>query len=253
MRTLRGTGKPELLANEMKRYKLSIVAVTETHLAGEGEMPLDEEGKYIILFSGRQDGQNVEGVELALSSQARAAMRHHQSVSPRIMIAEFLTQVGPLMIVVVYASIDQASNEEEDKFYKDLNCVVSRGHGHVMVMGEFNASVSDKLYGVVCPYGLGSRASDIGEKLVSFACANGLCVTNTFFPHKRIHQATWYLPDPSRAPSLKDCILVKPRLMALVLYTREFRGADNDSDHRLGVTSIRLKLQQKRKEKRRRH
>ena len=32
-------------ANEMKRYKLSIVAVTETHLAAEGEMPLDEEGK----------------------------------------------------------------------------------------------------------------------------------------------------------------------------------------------------------------
>ena len=250
VRTLRGTGKPELLANEMKRYKLSIVAVTETHLAGEGEMPLDEEGKYIILFSGRQDGQNVEGVGLALSSQAQAAMRHHQSISPRIMTAEFLTQVGPLMIVVVYAPTDRASNEEKDKFYEDLNCVVSRGHGHVMVMGDFNASVSDKLHGVVGPYGLGSRASENGERLVSFACVNGLCVTNTFFPHKRIHQATWYPPDPSRAPSLKDYILVKPRLMASVLDTRVFRGADIDSDHRLVVTSIRLKLQQKRKEKR---
>ena len=49
--TLRGTGKPELLANEMKQYKLSIVAVTETYLASEGEMPFDEEGKYIILFT----------------------------------------------------------------------------------------------------------------------------------------------------------------------------------------------------------
>ena len=228
VRTLRGTGKPELLANEMKRYKLSIVAVTETHLAGEGEMPLDEEGKYIILFSGRQDGQNVEGVGLALSSQAQAAMRHHQSISPRIMTAEFLTQVGPLMIVVVYAPTDRASNEEKDKFYEDLNCVVSRGHGHVMVMGDFNASVSDKLHGVVGPYGLGSRASENGERLVSFACVNGLCVANTFFPHKRIHQATWYPPDPSRAPSLKDYILVKPRLMASVLDTRVFRGADID-------------------------
>ena len=175
----------------MKRYKLSIVAVTETHLAGEGEMPLDEEGKYIILFSGRQDGQNMEGVGLALSSQARAAMRHHQSVSPRIM-TEFLTQVGPLMIVVVYAPIDRASNEEKDKFYEDLNCVVSRGHGHVMVMRDFDASVSDKFHVVVGPYGLESRASDNGERLVSLACANGLCVTNTIFPHKCIHQATWY-------------------------------------------------------------
>ena len=81
MHTLRGTGKPELLANEMKRYKLSIVALTETHLDVGGEMPLDEEGKYIILFCGRQDGQNVEGVGLALSSQAWAAMRHHLSVA----------------------------------------------------------------------------------------------------------------------------------------------------------------------------
>ena len=69
----------------------------------EGEMPLDEEGRYVILFSGRQDGQNVEGVGIALSPQARAAMRHHQSVSPRIMTAEFLTQVGPLMIVLCIA------------------------------------------------------------------------------------------------------------------------------------------------------
>ena len=194
----------------------------------------------------------MQGVGLALSSQARAAMRHHLSVSPGIMTAEFLTQVGPLMIIVVYAPIDQASNEERDKFYEDLNCVVSRGHGHMMVMGDFNASVSDKLHGVVGPYGLRSRASDNGERLVSFACANGLCVTNTFFPYKRIHQATWYPPDPSRAASLKDYILVKPCLMASVLDTRVFRGADIDSEHHLVVTSIRLKLQQKRKEKRRR-
>ena len=92
VRTLRGTGNPELLANEMKWYKLSIVAVTETHLVGEGEMPPDEELRKIHLsFSGRQDGWNVEGVGLALSSQARAAMRYHQSISPGIMTAEFLT------------------------------------------------------------------------------------------------------------------------------------------------------------------
>ena len=50
-----------------------------------------------------------------------------------------------------------------------------------MVMGDFNASVSDKLTGVVGPYKLGSRASDNHEILVTFACANGLGVMNTFF------------------------------------------------------------------------
>lgn len=88
------------------------------------------------------------------------------------MTAEFLTQVGPLMIVAVYAPTNQDSNEEKDKFYEDLNCVVSRGNGQVMVMEDFNASVSDKLHGVVGSYGLGSMASDNGERLLSFACAN---------------------------------------------------------------------------------
>ena len=88
-----------------------------------------------------------------------------------------------------------------------------------MVMGAFNASVSDKLHGVVGPYRLGSRASDNSERLVSFASADGLCVANTFPPHKRIQQATWYPHDPSRPQSLKDYILVKPCLMTSILDT----------------------------------
>ena len=66
-------------------------------------MLLDEEGRYTLLFSGRRDGRGVEGVGLALSPQAREALRHHQSISARILTAEFLTRVGPLMIVVAYA------------------------------------------------------------------------------------------------------------------------------------------------------
>ena len=40
--TLRGLGKPEQLASEMKRYKLSVLAVTETHISGEGVLSLEE-------------------------------------------------------------------------------------------------------------------------------------------------------------------------------------------------------------------
>ena len=109
VRTLRGLGKPEQLASEMKRYKLSVLAVTETHISGEGVLSLEEEGGYTMLFSRRQDGRSVEGVGLALSPQAQASLHHHQSVSSRIMMAEFLTQVGPLMIVVVYSRMNQNS------------------------------------------------------------------------------------------------------------------------------------------------
>ena len=212
VRTLRGLGKTEQLAREMKRYRLSILAVTETHLPGEGEMTLEEGGNYTMIFSGRQDESNVEGVELDLTPHARATMRYHQAVSSRVLVAEFLTQVGPLLIVVAYAPTDQDCTEEKDRFYSDLDCVMNNGSGLVMVMGDFNASVSEGVKGVVGPYGLGNRTSDNGERLVSFASTHGLCIANTLFPHKHIHTASWYPPDPSSRPSLKDYVLVKHRM-----------------------------------------
>ena len=60
----------------------------------------------------------------------------------------------------------------------------ARGNRQVLLMGDLNASVSECLHGVVGPYGLESTTSDNSERLVSFACANGLCLTNTCFAHK---------------------------------------------------------------------
>ena len=36
VRTLQGLGKMERLAREMEQYRLAVLAVTETHLPGEG-------------------------------------------------------------------------------------------------------------------------------------------------------------------------------------------------------------------------
>ena len=109
MHTLWGLGKTEQLMREMKRYRLSILAVTETHLQEEGEMVLKEESRYTTIFSERQDEHNMEGVGLALTPRARATMRYHQAVSSRVLAAEFHTKVGPLLSVVAYAPTDQDS------------------------------------------------------------------------------------------------------------------------------------------------
>ena len=71
----------------------------------------------------------MEGVGLVLSPQAQAALRHHQSILARILTAELLTQVGPLMIVVAYAPTNQGNADEKDQFYEDLNCILARGTG----------------------------------------------------------------------------------------------------------------------------
>ena len=96
-------------------------------------------------------------------------------------------------------------------------------------MGDFNATCGESVKGVVEPHALGSKTSSNEEKLVYFASAHGMCVT--VFPHKRIHQHSWYPPNPKAQASLKDYILVRQRLRPSVLDTQVFRGADLDSDH----------------------
>ena len=45
-----------MLAGEMEHFRLSFLAVTETHLSGEGEMVLDESRGHCMMFSGRKMG-----------------------------------------------------------------------------------------------------------------------------------------------------------------------------------------------------
>lgn len=103
-----------------------MLGVTETHLTESGQMVLDEVKGYKILLSGRQDGKAAEGVGLALAPQSWAALRHYQAVLPRILTAEFLSKVGPLFVVVVYAPTNQSNIEDKDNFYCELESVMTR-------------------------------------------------------------------------------------------------------------------------------
>ena len=172
VRSLQGLGKMEQLAGEMERYKLTMLAVTETHLPGEGEILLDEARGYKMIFSGRADGRKAEGVGLAFSPHAWNALRYYEAVSPRIFKVEVLTRIGPMTILVVYAPTNQTSEEVKEQFYTDLDGVMTKTNGLTMVLGDFNASVGDSVPGVVGPHGLGKETNDNGERLVEFASAH---------------------------------------------------------------------------------
>ena len=116
MHTLRGLGKSHQLTAEMQCNRISIMAVTETRLSEAGHLMLDEEKGYRLVFSGRKNETTLEVVGIALNAHAWAALRHYQAVSPRILTAEFLSQVGPLMIVVVYAPTEDSSEKTRNSF-----------------------------------------------------------------------------------------------------------------------------------------
>ena len=59
-------------------------------------------------------------------------------------------------------------------------------------MGDFNVAIGETVQGVEGSHGLGWKPNDNMDRLVSFTTSNGMCITNTLFPHNRIHQTTWY-------------------------------------------------------------
>ena len=111
VRTLRGLGKGEQLAMEMERNGLMVLGVTETHLPGTGVQTLHENKEYIMLFSGRVDGGMSEGVGLAITPEARSALRSWRPIASRLLVAEFLTRMGPLAIVVAYGPTENSVSE----------------------------------------------------------------------------------------------------------------------------------------------
>ena len=106
-------------------------------------------------------------------------------------------------VVSVYAPTNQASQEEKDEFYADLQSVIDgvAEEGVLMIVGDFNARVGsserqeeeDKWNDVLGCHGVG-RINESGEALLSWCALNSLVVMNTTFEKKNIHKYTWQHP-----------------------------------------------------------
>ena len=191
-----------------------------------------------MLFTGRKDGRAAEGMGLALTPHAWAALRLYQPVSPQMLVAEFLTQMRPLPVVVVYAP----TNQSKVQIYSDLDGVVSRTSGLPMVIGDFNAAIGESVQGVTpCTVGnhlLGGQTGDNGERLSSYASVNGTLHHQHILLPQADSPGYMVSLDVRAKPNTKHFVLVKQRLRPSVLDTWVYRGADLDSDHCLVIYSV---------------
>ena len=76
-----------------------------------------------------------------------------------------------------------------------------------------------------------------------------MLITNTWFQHKLLHQATWFRnADRSRPGLMIDYVLVNRRFRTSVLDTRVYRSTLHESDHELVVSTLRFKIKAKRRQ-----
>ena len=107
-------------------------------------------------------------------------------------------------------------------------------------MGDFNAKVGQSdtpESSAIGPHGLGER----GDRLVDFATANEMVITNTLFKQHRRRLYTWTSPDGNTRNQI-DYFCIHERWKTSVVNTKTLPGADCGSDHELLVMSMRLKI-----------
>ncbi|GFS03146.1 craniofacial development protein 2 [Elysia marginata] len=80
-------------------------------------------------------------------------------------------------------------------------------------------------------HGLG-EANNNGGRFISLCSFNQLVIGGTVFPHKRIHKATWILPD-GRTENQIDRFGISKKFRRSLEDVRVNRGADAGTEHHL--------------------
>ena len=249
VRTLYQSGKLAQTINEMDKYQLDIMAVCESRWTGEGQKNLNS--GHTIMYSGRNDGQHLNGVALILSKKAKATLLEWEPMGERLLRARLNSKYTKLTIIACYAPQEDKHEDDKDEFYYSLSSIIEKTpkHDMILILGDMNAKVGKnnrEREQAMGREGLGTDINNNGERLVDFCEENNLIIGGTLFKHKDIHKYTWTSPDGKTRNQI-DHILINKKWRTSLLDVRTRRGADVASDHELLVAKIRLKLRNAKK------
>ena len=241
VRTLLETSKLTQALNEMENYNLDILSISESRWTGAGK--LTSRG-HLILHSGHEN-QHYGGVAVILNKRIKNALIEWYPVNERIIVVRLNSKFAQMTMIQVYAPTNQASDEDKDNFYEQLQTEVSKVKAHdvLVLCGDLNAKVGSQNEGIernMGRYGLGEQ-NENGERFVGFCVENNLTIGGTMFQHKNIHKATWISPDKNTTNQI-DHLAINNKWRSSLNDVRTQRGADINSDHFLVTAKIRLKL-----------
>ena len=134
-----------------------------------------------------------------------------------------------MSVLSIYAPTNPPNSTSESAgpsgaFYDQLQSTLSSvpSSDLLVIMGDFNARVGSDCSSwnsVMGPHGIGD-CNENGQQLLDFQASNHMLVSNTWFQHKLLHQATWFRNyDCSRPGHMIDYVLVNKCFRTSVLDT----------------------------------
>ncbi|XP_039282924.1 craniofacial development protein 2-like [Nilaparvata lugens] len=230
-------GKEVELVEEMKKYKIKALGLSETRRKGVGQKDLD--GGYVMRYSGIPEGRRASGgVAIVMDGDTNTRVKSWEAVSPRIIRVD-LDLEEKISIIQVYGPTEDASVAEKDEFWLQLDRVTIEAEEtrKLVVMGDFNGRVgSDQQdgHGSMGKYGCETIRNNNGQRLIEYSAQHNLLIGNTWFIHKRIHKIT-FVGEGRESESMIDYILYQGDLRYAFKDVKVIRGAELDTDHRLLV------------------
>lgn len=137
--------KTAIVARELGRYNVDIAAISETHLADEGEL-VEQGGGYTFFWKGTPASEpRRSGIRFAIKDTLATKLTEHPiGVSDRVMTLRLpLGNDSFINLISVYAPTLDKSDDIKDKFYEELSSVISKlkPSEKILLLGDFNARV----------------------------------------------------------------------------------------------------------------
>ncbi|XP_066916214.1 craniofacial development protein 2-like [Clytia hemisphaerica] len=147
VRTLNGPTQINELVRSMSENSIDMIAIQEHRIfhPADNLMYSSNSTFQLITSSATKNSVNatVGGVALLLSSKAKNNLIKVESITPRILIAEFSSN-PVLSVICVYSPHNSAPKEEVEEFYLELKNVLDDipRHNFVSIAGDFNAKLA---------------------------------------------------------------------------------------------------------------
>jgi len=173
-----------------------------------------------------------------------------QPISSRVLLVKLKSNPN-ITIIAAYAPTEDASEQEKDIFYAELERANSYASPHdlLLVGGDFNARVGQDSHEisprVVGKHGFHDISNANGERLRDFCEAAHLHISSTRFPHPKKRLWTWTHPTGVKAHL--DHILCSRKWHNSVRNCRSYDSVNLDSDHRIISANIAISLRVPRK------
>lgn len=148
---------------------------------------IEEYNDLIFCYIGETKG--LHGVGFLIKKKFKNNITNFIGISERIALLQVKFECLSLSLIQAYAPTERSTQDEIDKFYKDIEYAHTMTEGMIIVMGDFNAKIGcpkADYYPVMGKHGYGV-CNERGERLLSYAYQHNLSVMNTFFKKKESH------------------------------------------------------------------